>query len=58
MLVHKVALEHALVDAEEVVVVTAREIAPEHAGEDAVMVALEAAQGEICLFHIKIGKWS
>ena len=51
--VRKVVLRPVLVDAVEVVVATAREIAQELAEEDAVMVVLEVVQEVICLLVIK-----
>lgn len=56
--VRKVALELAQEDVVEVAVVIVREIAQELAEEDAVMVVPEVVQVEICLFHIKRGRWS
>ena len=51
--VRKVVFRPVQVDAIEVVVATAREIAQELAEEDAVMVVLEVVQEVICLLVIK-----
>ena len=56
--VRKVVLRVAQVDAVEVAVVTVKEIAQELAKEGAVMVVPEVVLVEICLFHIKRGRWS
>lgn len=56
--VHKVALGLVQEDVVEVAVVTVKEIAQELAKEGAVMVVPEVVQVEICLFHIKRGRWS
>lgn len=56
--VHKVALGLVQEDVVEVAVVTVKEIAQELAKEGAVMVVPEVVLVEICLFHIKRGRWS
>ena len=56
--VRKVVLGLVQEDVVEDAVVTVREIAQELAKEDAVMVVPEVVQVEICLFHIKRGRWS
>ena len=56
--VHKVALVLVQEDVVEVAVVTVKEIAQELAKEGAVMVVPEVVLVEICLFHIKRGRWS
>lgn len=55
---HKVALGLVQEDVVEVAVATVKEIAQELAKEGAVMVVPEVVLVEICLFHIKRGRWS
>ena len=56
--VRKVVLRLVPVVVAEVAVVTVREIVLELAEEDVAMAVPEVVLVEICLFHIKRGRWS